>query len=87
MLATFYLENRIIVPLDRIIPIMRQAVVATEDQWFFRHGGVDPTAIALKQKYSRQEILGRYPNIARSVPPCTGSKRRRSFTSASPRQT
>ena len=59
MLATFYLENRIIVPLDRIVPIMGQAVVATEDQRFFRHGGVDPTAIAFKQKYSRQRVRGR----------------------------
>ena len=59
MLATFYLENRIIVPLDRIVPIMRQAVVATEDQRFFHHGGVDPTAIAFKQKYSRQRVRGR----------------------------
>ncbi|MGV8966921.1 MAG: transglycosylase domain-containing protein [Cellulomonas sp.] len=128
VLATFYLENRIIVPLDKIAPIMQQAVVATEDKRFFAHGGVDPTAmvraavknaltsdlqgastltqqyvknvlieaaarnndaagiaaareingsagisrklreaklaIALEQKYSKQEILGRYLNIA-----------------------
>ncbi|MBC7551547.1 MAG: transglycosylase domain-containing protein [Cellulomonas sp.] len=72
MLATFYLENRIIVPFERIVPTMGQAVVATEDQRFFQHGGVDPTAIALKQKYSRQDILGRHLNIARSVPRVRG---------------
>jgi membrane peptidoglycan carboxypeptidase len=128
MLATFYLENRIVVPLDKIAPVMQQAVVATEDKRFFEHGGVDPTgmvraavknaltsdlqgastltqqyvknvlieaaarnndpagiaaareiegtagisrklreaklAIALEQKYSKLEILGRYLNIA-----------------------
>jgi membrane peptidoglycan carboxypeptidase len=46
VLATFYLENRIVVPLDKIAPIMQQAVVATEDKRFFAHGGIDPTAMA-----------------------------------------
>ncbi|RYV51290.1 penicillin-binding protein [Pengzhenrongella frigida] len=128
VLATFYLENRIVVPLDRIAPIMAQAVVATEDKRFYEHGGIDSTAmvraalknaltsdlqgastltqqyvknvlieaaarnndnagiaaareiagaaglsrklreaklaIALEQKYTKDEILGRYLNIA-----------------------
>ncbi|NMR18706.1 transglycosylase domain-containing protein [Cellulomonas fimi] len=128
VLATFYLENRIVVPLEAIAPVMQQAVVATEDKRFFEHGGIDPTgmvraaaknaltddvegastltqqyvknvlieaaaregdtdaiaaareaegtagvsrklreaklAIALEQKYSKEEILARYLNIA-----------------------
>jgi membrane peptidoglycan carboxypeptidase len=128
VLATFYLENRINVPLEKIAPIMQKAVVATEDKRFFAHGGIDPAgmlraaaknalssntqgastltqqyvknvlieaavrnndaagiaaareatgtagiarklreaklAIALEQKYTKDEILGRYLNIA-----------------------
>lgn len=45
VLATFYLENRIVVPLEQIAPIMQQAVVATEDKRFFVHGGIDPTGM------------------------------------------
>jgi membrane peptidoglycan carboxypeptidase len=44
-LATFYSENRIVVPLTSIAPIMQKAVVATEDKRFYEHGGVDPTGI------------------------------------------
>ncbi|RYV50600.1 penicillin-binding protein [Pengzhenrongella frigida] len=128
VLATFYDENRNVVPLDRIAPVMQAAVVATEDKRFYEHGGIDPTgmlraaakntltdelegastltqqyvknvlieaaarnddaagveaaretdstagisrklreaklAIALEQKYTKDEILGRYLNIA-----------------------
>lgn len=46
VLATFYDENRIVVPLDQIAPIMRQAVLATEDKRFYEHGGIDPTGMA-----------------------------------------
>jgi membrane peptidoglycan carboxypeptidase len=46
VLATFYLENRVVVPLDKIAPVMQQAVIATEDKRFFTHGGIDPTAMA-----------------------------------------
>jgi membrane peptidoglycan carboxypeptidase len=45
VLATFYAENRIVVPLDKIAPIMQTAVIAIEDKRFYEHGGVDPTGI------------------------------------------
>jgi membrane peptidoglycan carboxypeptidase len=124
VLATFYYENRIVVPLTDISPLMQRAVIDTEDKRFYEHGGVDPTgilraavknattsglqgastltqqyvknvliedalakndqaavnaarndtisrklreaklAIALEQKYTKDEILGRYLNIA-----------------------
>ncbi|KRD47146.1 hypothetical protein ASE27_01725 [Oerskovia sp. Root918] len=41
LLATFYIENRIVVPLDEVSEHMRNAVVATEDKRFYEHGGVD----------------------------------------------
>ncbi|MEE1650866.1 transglycosylase domain-containing protein [Brachybacterium sp. J144] len=42
LLATFYTENRIMVPLEEISPYMQQAVVAVEDRRFYEHGGIDP---------------------------------------------
>lgn len=42
LLATFYDQNRIVVPLSEIAPIMQQAVVAVEDRRFFEHSGIDP---------------------------------------------
>ncbi|WP_283133560.1 transglycosylase domain-containing protein [Rhizohabitans arisaemae] len=120
--AQFYYENREAVPLDRISPLARQAVVAIEDSRFFEHAGLDVKgtiravitnaqageirqggssltqqyvknvlveaaetekereaarapnlgrkiselryALALEQKYSKQEILERYLNVA-----------------------
>ena len=40
-IATFYYQNRIDVPLDKIAPIMRQAVLAVEDSRFYEHGALD----------------------------------------------
>ncbi len=45
VLATFYAQNRIVVPLEAISPDMQNAVVATEDKRFFDHGGIDPTGM------------------------------------------
>ncbi len=38
-------ENRLIVPLSKISPTMRKAVVALEDSRFYRHHGIDPIGI------------------------------------------
>lgn len=40
-LATLYEENRTVVPLSQIAPIMQKAQVAVEDDRFYEHGGVD----------------------------------------------
>ncbi|WP_298454837.1 transglycosylase domain-containing protein [uncultured Cellulomonas sp.] len=45
VLATFYAQNRIVVPLEAISQDMQNAVVATEDKRFFEHGGIDPTGM------------------------------------------
>ncbi|MFG1752590.1 transglycosylase domain-containing protein [Streptosporangium sandarakinum] len=39
--AQFYTENRTIVPLERVAPVMRQAIVAIEDSRFYEHAGLD----------------------------------------------
>lgn len=45
LIATFYTQNRIIVPLKNISSYMQKAVVAREDRRFFQHSGVDPTGV------------------------------------------
>ncbi|MFD0704295.1 transglycosylase domain-containing protein [Alloscardovia venturai] len=45
VIATFYTQNRIIVPLKDIAKVMQQAMVAREDRRFFQHAGVDPTGV------------------------------------------
>ena len=40
-IATFYDQNRVYVPLDKIAPIMRQALLAIEDARFYDHGALD----------------------------------------------
>jgi len=39
-------ESRVIVPSDRIAPIVKQAVVAIEDRRFYQHQGIDYVSIA-----------------------------------------
>src|SRR5680860_1746729 len=41
VIATPFDQNRIIVPLAQIAPVMRQAQIAVEDSRFYEHGGVD----------------------------------------------
>jgi len=45
LIATPYDENRIIVPLSKIAPVMQQAQIAIEDSRFYEHGGVDPQGV------------------------------------------
>ncbi len=41
LLTAFYDENRRDIDLDKVAPVMRQAIVAAEDARFYQHGGVD----------------------------------------------
>jgi len=45
LLATFYVQNRMVVPLSEIAPIMQQAVIAVEDRRFYQHSGIDPAGM------------------------------------------
>ncbi len=45
-LKEFYTEKRVIVPLDSLSTHLVDAVLATEDQRFYRHWGVDPLGVA-----------------------------------------
>src|SRR5215211_5881420 len=43
---TFFVEQRIDIPLDRVSPRMIDAILAVEDQRFYSHRGLDPVRIA-----------------------------------------
>jgi membrane peptidoglycan carboxypeptidase len=45
VLATFFDENRKNIPLTDVAPVMRQAIVAAEDNRFYEHKGVDARGI------------------------------------------
>lgn len=40
-IATFYDENRVNVSLDKVSPVMKQAIIAIEDYRFYEHGALD----------------------------------------------
>jgi penicillin-binding protein 1A len=46
LIASLFRENRQIVSLTDVPPVIRQAVLAIEDERFYSHRGVDPRAIA-----------------------------------------
>jgi membrane peptidoglycan carboxypeptidase len=41
VIATFYSQNRVYVPMRKIAPEMQDAIVATEDARFYEHNGID----------------------------------------------
>ncbi|HEX2832087.1 MAG TPA: PBP1A family penicillin-binding protein [Thermoanaerobaculia bacterium] len=43
--AEYSIQKRIVVPKREMSPLFVQAVIATEDSEFYKHGGVDPKAI------------------------------------------
>ena len=45
VIATPRDENRVIIPLDQVAPVMQKAQIAIEDSRFFEHGGVDVRAM------------------------------------------
>jgi len=45
LIADFYIEKRILLPLDEIPLRLRQATLAVEDSNFYNHFGIDPKAI------------------------------------------
>jgi len=52
LLATFYTQNRVVVPLSQISIHLQNAVIATEDKRFKKHNGVDPQGMV------RAAVLG-----------------------------
>ena len=59
--AEYSIQKRIVIPKRDMSPLFVQAVVATEDSEFYRHGGVDPKAIAraiIKDVIERRRAQG-----------------------------
>ena len=46
VLAKLYLENRIEISQDEVSEYVLEGTVATEDERFYEHGGIDPIGIA-----------------------------------------
>ena len=45
VLAEYSIQRRIVVPKSEMAPALVNAIIATEDSSFYKHGGVDPKAI------------------------------------------
>jgi membrane peptidoglycan carboxypeptidase len=60
LIANFYSENRVVIPLSDVAPVMRQAVIAIEDSRFYQHGGIDlrGTMRAFVNNQSGQDVQG-----------------------------
>src|SRR3954462_6568615 len=41
LIGEFYVEKRVLVPIEEVPPPVRKAFVAAEDSRFYQHGGVD----------------------------------------------
>jgi penicillin-binding protein 1A len=69
VIAEFFAEKREVVPLDRVPAHLVQAFVAGEDARFFRHGGIDYTAIlrALYRNLFSGEIIQGGSTITQQV--------------------
>ena len=59
LIGEFYNERRVVVPYERIPKRLKQALVASEDQNFFEHGGVSFTGLlrGLYQTYIRHKRI------------------------------
>jgi membrane peptidoglycan carboxypeptidase len=60
-IASFYSQNRTVVPSSKIPKVMRQAIVAIEDRRFYEHHGVDPEALVravVKNKQAGDTVQG-----------------------------
>ncbi|WP_104141167.1 transglycosylase domain-containing protein [Arthrobacter sp. ZGTC131] len=60
VIATFYEENRVRIPLKNMSPFIKDAVIAIEDSRFYEHSGVDPQGIlrALSSNLTQGERQG-----------------------------
>lgn len=59
--AEYSIQKRIVVPKREMSPSLVNAIIATEDSEFYKHGGVDPKAIlraALKDIMERRKAQG-----------------------------
>ena len=64
LLKSFYVEERIFIPVDRIPELIKQAYISSEDKKFFYHHGIDVFAIVrafftnIISYYNNEKIVG-----------------------------
>lgn len=58
LLAEFAQEKRVFVPIENMPDLVKQAFIAAEDQNFYSHEGVDPTAIARAASVYARHLMG-----------------------------
>ena len=59
--AEYSIQKRIVIPKREMAPVLINAIIATEDSEFYRHGGVDPKAIVravIKDVIERRKAQG-----------------------------
>ncbi|MEU8335146.1 transglycosylase domain-containing protein [Micromonospora tulbaghiae] len=55
LITSFYVEDRVDVPVGEVAPVMREAIVAAEDVRFYEHHGVDVRGVARAFTANRRE--------------------------------
>lgn len=63
LMAEFAQERRVFVPIDEIPDLVKHAFIAAEDQNFYEHGGIDPTAIMRAVVVYAKHIVGQDVNV------------------------
>lgn len=58
LMAEFAQEKRVFVPIENMPDLVKQAFIAAEDQNFYTHEGVDPTAIARAASIYVRHLMG-----------------------------
>ena len=60
-ITSFYVENRTVVPLAKIAPVLQDATISVEDRSFYSHQGVDFRRVAIALVYNlthRSSVIG-----------------------------
>jgi len=59
LMAEFAQEKRVFMPIDTMPDIVKQAFIAAEDQNFYEHQGIDPTALARAVVVYAKHLMGK----------------------------
>jgi penicillin-binding protein 1A len=63
LMAEFAQEKRVFVPIENMPDLVKQAFIAAEDQNFYIHEGVDPTAIMRAASVYAKHLMGQDVNV------------------------
>ncbi|WP_200206875.1 transglycosylase domain-containing protein [Micromonospora coerulea] len=55
LITSFYVEDRVDVPVSQVAPVMRQAILAAEDVRFYQHHGVDVRGVVRAFTVNRRD--------------------------------